>query len=87
MASVLDAVLLWSASRPLWQRDALRRLATEGAVGDAQISAYAAACLRQDPGTLEPLAQDHVPTSPSEEQPVTVLGIHSTTNVKFLGSG
>ena len=87
MVSVLDAVLQWSASRPLWQRDALRRLVTEGSVERAQVTAYAAACLGEDPGTLEPLVQDHVPASASDEQPVAVLGIHSATNVNSLAPG
>jgi len=87
VATVLDTVLQWSASRPPWQRDALRRLVTEGSVEDAQITAYTAACLGEDPGPLEPLVQNHVPASPSDEQPVTILGIRSATNVNSLAQG
>lgn len=87
MATVLDTLLQWSASRPLWQRDGLRRLVTAGAVEEAQVTAYATACLGEEAGPLEPLVQDHVPASQSDEQPVTVLGIHSAANVNSLAQG
>ena len=44
MASILDEILEWSTSRPLWQQDALRRLAMSGQVDDDAIAVYASAC-------------------------------------------
>jgi hypothetical protein len=86
MVTVLDALLQWSASRPLWQRDALRRLVTAGVVEDAEIVTYATACLGEEVA-LEPLTQAHLPASPVEEHPVAILGIHSAVNVNSLMHG
>ncbi len=36
---VLQEILVWSADRPTWQRDALRRLVVNGELSDDDITA------------------------------------------------
>jgi hypothetical protein len=78
MASVLDQILEWSTSRPLWQRDALRRILTVGDVDQGTVDLYAAASLAGQTGGLQPLSADHIPTAGAAALPVRITGIRDT---------
>jgi hypothetical protein len=63
--NVLQEILTWSADRPTWQRDALRRLVINGELSDDDISALTEIC-KGDHGLAEkteikPLAKEHIP--------------------------
>jgi ABC-type molybdenum transport system ATPase subunit/photorepair protein PhrA len=63
--TVLQEILEWSEDRPMWQRDALRRLVLQGELSDEDTLALAEICksaygLAQQQETL-PLAKEHVP--------------------------
>jgi hypothetical protein len=65
MVNVLQEILTWSADRPTWQRDALRRLIMSGELTDDDIRALTEIC-KGDHGLAEktevkPLAKEHVP--------------------------
>ena len=62
---VLQEILTWSAERPTWQRDALRRLVVNGELSDDDIRELTEVC-KGDHGLIEkveikPLAKEHVP--------------------------
>lgn len=62
---VLQEILAWSADRPPWQRDALRRLVVNGELSDDDIAELTEIC-KGDHGLAEkadtaPLAKKHVP--------------------------
>jgi DNA repair ATPase RecN len=62
---VLQEILIWSAERPTWQRDALRRLVVNGELSDDDIRELTEVC-KGDHGLIEkveikPLAKEHVP--------------------------
>jgi len=62
---VLQEILTWSAERPIWQRDALRRLVVNGELSDDDIRELTEVC-KGDHGLIEkveikPLAKEHVP--------------------------
>jgi hypothetical protein len=87
MASVLDQILEWSTSRPLWQRDALRRILTVGDVDQGTVDLYAAASLAGQTGGLQPLSADHIPTAGAAALPVRITGIRDTDNINALTAG
>jgi energy-coupling factor transporter ATP-binding protein EcfA2 len=63
--TVLQEILKWSKERPLWQRDALRRLVVSGELTDDDISELTAVCKGEhgliDKVEAQPLANEHVP--------------------------
>jgi energy-coupling factor transporter ATP-binding protein EcfA2 len=87
MSSVLDEILEWSRTRPLWQRDALRRLVTEGQVDDEAVQSFTAACLGEDAANFDPLDAQHIRATGAEPVPVAVLGIRDAENVNSLATG
>lgn len=63
--TVLQEILTWSHDRPLWQRDALRRLAINGELDESDVRALAEIC-KGGHGLAEakeavPLDKQHVP--------------------------
>jgi hypothetical protein len=77
--SVYAKIVQWSANLPLWQRDALRRLAT-GAVGQPDIEALTSMCLaesNQRAFTQVPVSLDsgHVPAVGGDGPTVSLLGV------------
>jgi AAA domain len=87
VASVLDDILEWSASRPLWQQDALRRIVALGQVDDATIDVYTTVCLGGEPDGLEALSAAHVRINGAEERSVAVMSIREVENVNALADG
>jgi hypothetical protein len=64
MVNVLREILTWSADRPPWQRDALRRLVVDGELSDDDISVLTE-IFKGDHGLAEkaevkPLAKEHL---------------------------
>lgn len=78
-------VLAWAASRPAWQRDALRRLVQNGTLGSEDIDDLVALCL--DP-TLphEPMSDAHVSSQGVAGEPITILRIENPTGINALAS-
>lgn len=52
---VLQEIHEWSSSRPAWQRDALRRLVTTGALSDSDLEELVTQC-KAAHGLAEPVA-------------------------------
>lgn len=65
MVNVLQEILTWSADRPAWQRDALRRLVMNGELSDDDIRALIEICKGEhglaEETEVKPLANEHVP--------------------------
>ncbi|MDP3243699.1 MAG: hypothetical protein Q8M69_25015, partial [Reyranella sp.] len=66
--TVLEAILDWSGERPLWQRDALRRIVIGGTADDAAVTDVLALCKKEHGTagiTLEaaPLEAAHLPAT------------------------
>lgn len=67
--TVLEAILDWSGERPLWQRDALRRIVIGGTPDDAAVTDVLALCKKEHGAagiTLEAamLEAAHLPAAP-----------------------
>jgi hypothetical protein len=86
--SVLEEILKWSADRPAWQRDALRRLVQDGGLTDEDVQLLTLSCKAQHslaPAlATEPLSADHIPTGPVAGRTVTLSGIRDVRNANAL---
>jgi energy-coupling factor transporter ATP-binding protein EcfA2 len=86
--NVLLEILKWSQNRPLWQRDALRRLVQGGELSDQDTDSLAAVC-RSAHGLAEqqettPLAKEHIPDVAAGTNPVSLVSIFHHQGVNAL---
>jgi energy-coupling factor transporter ATP-binding protein EcfA2 len=88
----LNRILQWSADRPNWQRDALRRIVEKGKLDDTDIAELAVLCLAEhslskSAATAIPLERRHLPANPGSSDSVTLTEIRDITGVNHLASG
>lgn len=86
--NVLQEILEWSQGRPMWQRDALRRLALNGELSDEDISSLTEICkgahgLAEQQET-KPLAKEHMPDRAAGAVPVSLVSIFHHRGVNAL---
>lgn len=86
--NVLQEILTWSADRPTWQRDALRRLVVNGELSNDDISALVEIC-KGDHGLAEKaevklLAKEHVPGGEARAAAVSLVSIFHHKGVNAL---
>ena len=76
-------ILAWSRDRPVWQRDALRRLVAGGPLSSDDLDELTKLCL--DP-TLphEFLSGDHVSAQQTTGAPISLLRIEKPTGINAL---
>jgi energy-coupling factor transporter ATP-binding protein EcfA2 len=87
MTQVVDEIAEWSKGRPVWQQDALRRLATAGQVSDEAIDTYVRACLGDRDAELTPLERDHLGGATSDDTRVTIAAVRNVEHVNSLVPG
>lgn len=82
-ADALRTILEWSKDRPVWQRDALRRLFEDGELTDADISALTQLC--KDPSkTSDILTEKHISAQKAGAPTVALKSIRGVQNVNAL---
>lgn len=86
--NVLQEILEWSQARPMWQRDALRRLVLNGELSDEDISSLTEVCksahgLAEQQET-DPLAKEHMPDRAAGAVPVSLVSIFHHRGVNAL---
>ena len=86
--NVLQEILEWSQVRPMWQRDALRRLVLNGQLSDVDIISLTEICksangLAEQQET-DPLAKEHMPDRTAGAAPVTLVSIFHHHGVNAL---
>jgi energy-coupling factor transporter ATP-binding protein EcfA2 len=87
--SVLELILEWSAQRPAWQQDALRRIVLKGALGDADIAELVSLC-KKGKGEVGiahspiPLARMHLPSNPAASGSIRLSSIADVVSVNQL---
>lgn len=90
--TVLETILGWSADRPLWQRDALRRIVAKGRLDAADIDELVTLC-KQGKGYKGPgpkavaLSQADLPANPGAGQAVALVSVTDINAVNNLASG
>lgn len=87
--NVLGEILVWSTERPLWQRDALRRLVAQGELKDPDIIELADLCkashgLVEKTVKAEPLDAKHLPQSNATSKPVSLVSLTHRSGVNAL---
>ena len=86
--TVLQEILEWSKERPLWQRDALRRLVIGGELTDDDIVELTAICKGEhgltDKVDAQPLAEQHVPEQKAVTSAVSLESICHHKGVNAL---
>jgi energy-coupling factor transporter ATP-binding protein EcfA2 len=90
--TVLETILGWSEDRPLWQRDALRRIVSTGHLDAADIQELVALCKqgRGEKATAlkaAPLEKKHLPANPGEGAAVSLTSIMDVDGVNDLAPG
>lgn len=93
--SPLHEILSWSANRPEWQRDALRRIVEKGEIDNADIvelerisrAKLKAEAVKPAPMVAVPLSAVHLPPAPGAAQSVSLLTIGDLQNVNRLPTG
>lgn len=81
-AEALANILAWSSDSPGWQRDALRRLATQGSVEPAEIDELVAISKGSSPPA--PLTVEHLRDPSSDQGEVYLRQLHGVRNVNAL---
>jgi energy-coupling factor transporter ATP-binding protein EcfA2 len=89
--SVLELIYDWSLARPLWQRDALRRIFLRGALSDADIAELVTLCKKENGSPnvaleAKPLTKADLPANPGAGDAVALLGISDVTGVNQLAA-
>jgi len=86
--NVLKEIFTWASSRPLWQRDALRRLVLNGDLSAEDISSLTEICKGAhglaDQQEASPLAPAHIPDASAGADPVSLVSIFHYRGVNAL---
>lgn len=86
--NVLKEILKWSLDRPPWQRDALRRLVTQGELQGSDITELAELCKARhglaNKATPEPLDAKHLPQPGAGSKPVSLTSLTHQSGVNAL---
>jgi len=90
--TVLETILGWSINRPLWQRDALRRIVAKGRLDVNDISELVGLCKKarggKDTGLeADPLTATHLPANPGEGASVSLVSVADVEGVNNLAAG
>lgn len=93
--SALNEVLNWSAGRPDWQRDALRRILEKGNLVEIDLAELERICRAKHQVDTshssaipcDHLAQTHLPTAPGVAESVSLISVGDFKNVNRLPPG
>lgn len=90
--TVLETIFHWSADRPLWQRDALRRIVADGTPNDDAVNSILALCKKEhgaDGIPVEPtvLEAAHLPAAPAGGGSIALAGVRDIAGVNQLALG
>lgn len=87
-ADILAEILDWSHERPLWQREALRRIFTGVVLDDAELTDLTDICKSHHGLSpyreAEALAEQHLAIAVADAQPVTLKSVTHHTGVNAL---
>lgn len=83
-AEALASILAWSADCPGWQRDALRRLATDGSIDAAALDELVAICKGENPAV--PLEAAHLRDPNRDQGEVYLRQVHGVRHVNALAA-
>ena len=90
--TVLEAIVGWSAQRPLWLRDSLRRVVQQPSISEGDLGEIETLCLEEnghktegkDPSKPVTLRADDLPASPTAANSITLVSISSVESANQL---
>lgn len=90
--TVPQRILGWSQNRPLWQRDALRRIVLNGYPDEEAFEELLALCKKEHGDqtvalAAKPLSKDHLPADPGAGESISLSGIANVSGVNQLATG
>ena len=89
--TVLETILDWSQDRPVWQRDALRRIVSQGRLEAADLTDLTELCKQGRGGSdglkPSPLTKAHLPANPGQGSAVSLVSIADVDGVNNLAPG
>ena len=90
--TVPNRILAWSRNRPLWQRDALRRIVLNGYPDEQALGEILALCEKEHGDqsvsvATQPLSKVHLPVDPGAGESVSLGSIANVAGVNQLASG
>lgn len=90
--TVLETILDWSADRPLWQRDALRRIVIGETLDEAAVTNILALCKKEHGAegialVPEALEAAHLPAAPAGGESIALASMGGITGVNQLAPG
>lgn len=89
--NVLESMFKWSQKRPLWQRDALRRIVLDGRPDDEAVDEILSLCKKEhgdDSITIAavPLMADDLPVDPGEGESISLVTLSDVVGVNQLAA-
>lgn len=85
-AGALQHIVTWSEDRPMWQRDALRRLCRKDVLDEVGYVALMSIA-KGDETAAQPLKHEHVPSPDASYSTVNLKSIRDSENVNALEPG
>lgn len=85
-AGALQNIVAWSTDRPMWQRDALRRLCMQDSLTEADYGELLIIA-KGDESNAQPLKAEHVPSPEAAYKTVNLKAIRDAQHVNALKSG
>ncbi|MBU1286143.1 MAG: AAA family ATPase [Alphaproteobacteria bacterium] len=90
--TVLETILAWSEIRPLWQRDAVRRIVLNGSPDSKDIDEILALCKKEHgdqtiSAEAIPLLREHLPVDPGEGESIGLASLRDVVGVNQLAVG
>ena len=87
--TVPKRLLVWSENRPLWQRDALRRIVLNGYPDEEAFEELLALCKKEHgyqavTQAAKPLSRDHLPVDPGAGESISLSSIANVAGVNQL---
>lgn len=78
-----EAILVWSADRPVWQRDALRRLVVNGRLTETDIDELTVICC-DSKAPVTPLAKEHLKKAAASNEPISLRRLGQPQGINAL---
>lgn len=90
--TVLETILAWSQDRPVWQRDALRRIVAKGRLDADDHKELLDLCkqgrgLKNGSSKASPLAKAHLPANPGQGAAVSLVSLADVEGANNLAPG
>lgn len=82
-SDAFQEILEWAKKRPSWQRDALRRLVSQGILSPTDLDELEEICLNPE-SEFDPISNNHIRSENSFDKPVSLVAIDNPLGINAL---